>query len=260
MIAIHLRTLNAGIDSFSIPGDRTTWSRKLTNVTIYREVQVVYALFTAALPALNRLLRKFDTSMGHFSSGDSSGYGRDHNGAISTTTSSRGYGIWSKNRGHPSSTTPALGAGSRGPAVLRQESYQLHDIDRHGGGGLGAQGYFQNGNSNQMSGPAPLYSGPKTKMFSRTFRPDPSHYVASAEGPGAYGRSPMRECGAFEELGNGVDGAPPRKGNGQWEGVEDDGARERRERERDSDGGSVDSQAKIIRKDVTWEVRGEVVR
>jgi hypothetical protein len=32
--------------------------------TIYAEIQVVYAVFSAAIPAVNRWLRKFDTKMG----------------------------------------------------------------------------------------------------------------------------------------------------------------------------------------------------
>ena len=246
----------------------------------------MYAVFTAALPAINRLLRKFETSMGQYSSGDGS-YGYTQNG---TNTSSRTYGI-SVNR-QRGTNSPIVGVGNSGRkrqqggmvmGMGRQESHALHDMDHYGGRTSMAVGKEITVASYPASVSLPPgYDGHshgnnpygKTKMFSRTgFRPEPSHYVASAQGPGALGRSPLRER-AFDELE--FVGTESRLGGGRGGEKILDGfgvTGGERERDRDGNGGghkrgmdeggsdggeSVDSQAKIIRKDVSWQVVEDV--
>ena len=53
------------------PSSETT----LAVPTVYAEVQLVYAIFSAAIPAVNRWLRKFDTNMGGHWTTSSGAYG-----------------------------------------------------------------------------------------------------------------------------------------------------------------------------------------
>lgn len=217
LIALHLDNLKQALSAAI-----QTWSSKLVDITIYREVQIVYAVFTAALPAINRLLRKFDTSMGHVSnSGSGSGYRyglSSSNGAI-ISRQQRSY---------------ASRSGMK-PLASVAESYQLHSIDQPGPR-ENVHGKASAIERDLLSDAPDQHVHRNNKpAFSKTFRPESNHYVASARGP--------------------------RMKNARMsQGLSDMDVAESVERADSRSEGSVDSQANIIRKDVTWDVRSEAVR
>lgn len=68
LIALHVRALSRSIPS-------ATSSASQATPTVYAEVQLIYAVFSAAIPAVNRWLRKFDTKMGGQWNTSSGAYG-----------------------------------------------------------------------------------------------------------------------------------------------------------------------------------------